>query len=117
MNQTVRTAPVWPLGRQLLAECGGEGSPGHGTSNSDDPDRGIATLLGWVGFLTLLEIHFDRYFAKCELVSQDAQQVTPVRWWKRFWLWLTALFAGKGCLKWLLRALLFLLLLLFFYGC
>ncbi|MFZ4548736.1 MAG: S8 family serine peptidase, partial [Bacteroidales bacterium] len=33
-------------------------------------------------------------------------------WWKRFWLWLTALFAGKGCLKWLLRALLFLLLLL-----
>lgn len=33
-------------------------------------------------------------------------------WWKRFWLWLTALFAGKGCLTWLLRALLFLLLLL-----
>jgi len=33
-------------------------------------------------------------------------------WWKRFWLWLTALFAGKGCLNWLLRALLFLLLLL-----
>jgi subtilisin family serine protease len=33
-------------------------------------------------------------------------------WWKRFWLWLTALFADKGCLKWLLRALLFLLLLL-----
>ena len=35
-------------------------------------------------------------------------------WWKRFWLWLTTLFAGKGCLKWLLRALLFLLLLLLF---
>jgi len=32
-------------------------------------------------------------------------------WWKRFWLWLTALFAGNGCLKWLLRALLFLVLL------
>jgi len=35
-------------------------------------------------------------------------------WWKRFWLWLTALFAGKGCLKWLLWALLFLLLLFLF---
>lgn len=33
-------------------------------------------------------------------------------WWKRFWLWLTALFAGHGCLKWFLRTLLFLLLLL-----
>jgi len=31
-------------------------------------------------------------------------------WWKRFWLWLTSLFSGKGCLKWLLRAILFLLL-------
>jgi subtilisin family serine protease len=45
------------------------------------------------------------------------RQIPPVvlpknPWWKRFWLWLTALFAGKGCLKWLLWALLFLLLLL-----
>jgi subtilisin family serine protease len=34
----------------------------------------------------------------------------PPPWWKRFWLWLTALFTGSGCLKWLLRALLFLLI-------
>jgi subtilisin family serine protease len=45
------------------------------------------------------------------------RQIPPIvppklSWWKRFWLWLTALFAGKGCLRWLLRALLFLLLLL-----
>ena len=33
-------------------------------------------------------------------------------WYKRFWAWLCALFAGKGCLKWLLRLLLLLLLLL-----
>ncbi len=49
--------------------------------------------------------------------SAQYRQIQPVvppklPWWKRFWLWLTALFAGKGCLKWLLRALLFLLLLL-----
>jgi subtilisin family serine protease len=44
------------------------------------------------------------------------KQIPPVipptlPWWKRFWLWLTALFAGRGCLKWLLRILLFLMLL------
>ena len=47
------------------------------------------------------------------------EQVLP--WYKRFWLWLTGLFAGKGCLKWLLWLLLFILLcwLLswFFRGC
>lgn len=32
-----------------------------------------------------------------------------IPWWKRFWLWLTNLFAGKGCLKWLLWLLLTLL--------
>ena len=36
------------------------------------------------------------------------EQILP--WYKRFWLWLTGLFAGKGCLKWLLWLLLFLLL-------
>ncbi|WP_300726145.1 S8 family serine peptidase [uncultured Bacteroides sp.] len=32
-----------------------------------------------------------------------------VPWYKRGWLWLTGLFAGKGCLRWLLWLLLFLL--------
>lgn len=32
-----------------------------------------------------------------------------IPWWRRFWLWLTSLFAGKGCLKWLLWLLLTLL--------
>lgn len=36
------------------------------------------------------------------------EQVHP--WYKKFWLWLTGLFAGKGCLKWLLWLLLFILL-------
>lgn len=42
------------------------------------------------------------------------RQIPPPKlpWWKRFWLWLTSLFAGRGWLKWLLRALLLLLLLL-----
>jgi len=30
-------------------------------------------------------------------------------WYRRFWLWLSSLFAGKGCLKWLLWILLLLL--------
>lgn len=40
-----------------------------------------------------------------------AQYEKRVPWYKRFWLWLTGLFAGKGCLKWLLWLLLALLLL------
>jgi subtilisin family serine protease len=42
---------------------------------------------------------------------------TPVEvllWYIRFWNWLKTLFAGKGCLKWLLWLLLLLLLLLLF---
>jgi subtilisin family serine protease len=35
----------------------------------------------------------------------------PLPRWKRFWLWLCGLFAGRGCLKWLLWLLLLALLL------
>ncbi len=40
-----------------------------------------------------------------------AQYEKDIPWYKKFWLWLTGLFAGKGCLKWLLWLLLALLLL------
>ena len=50
-----------------------------------------------------------------------AQYEKLIPWYKRFWLWLTGLFAGKGYLKWLLWLLLALLLLfifsLFFKDC
>ena len=36
-------------------------------------------------------------------------EYTRVPWWKRFWLWLTGLFIGKGCFKWLLWLLMTLL--------
>lgn len=39
-----------------------------------------------------------------------AQYEEVLPWYKRWWLWLTGLFAGKGCLKWLLWLLLTLLL-------
>ncbi|MDR2058193.1 MAG: S8 family serine peptidase [Dysgonamonadaceae bacterium] len=42
----------------------------------------------------------------------EPPDLPPRPWWKRFWLWLTELWAGKGCLKWLLWLLLALLLLL-----
>lgn len=38
-----------------------------------------------------------------------AQYEKNIPWYKRWWLWLTGLFAGKGCLKWLLWLLIFIL--------
>lgn len=35
-----------------------------------------------------------------------AQYEKRIPWYKRFWLWLAGLFAGKGCMKWLLWLLL-----------
>ncbi len=39
-----------------------------------------------------------------------AQYEKVLPWYKRWWLWLTGLFTGKGCLKWLLWLLLIILL-------
>lgn len=41
-----------------------------------------------------------------------AQYEEDIPWYKRWWLWLTGLFAGKGCLKWLLWLLLAILLIM-----
>lgn len=38
-----------------------------------------------------------------------AQYEKNIPWYKRWWFWLTGLFAGKGCLKWLLWLLIFIL--------
>lgn len=38
-----------------------------------------------------------------------AQYEVGIPWYKRWWLWFTGLFASKGCLKWLLWLLLFIL--------
>lgn len=65
-------------------------------------------FLGWDENPKGYNIMGDKVF------TAQYRKIPPVilPWWKRFWLWLTALFAGGGCLKWLLRVLLFLLLLL-----
>ncbi|NLO69356.1 MAG: S8 family serine peptidase [Porphyromonadaceae bacterium] len=69
-------------------------------------------FIGWDETPNGYQVAEDKEF------TAQYRQIPPVvlppkvPWWKRFWLWFTALFAGKGCLKWLLRALLFLLLLL-----
>lgn len=77
-----------------------------------DPKEGYK-FVGWSETANGYQVTEDKEF------TAQYQQTPPVvelsqklPWWKRFWLWLTALFAGGGCLKWLLRALLFLLLLL-----
>lgn len=48
------------------------------------------------------------------IVNEDkrfvAQYKENIPWYRRWWLWLTGLFAGKGCLKWLLWLLLAILL-------
>ena len=62
-----------------------------------------------------------------EFTAQYRQKEKSLPWWKRFWAWLTGWFTGlgclsmRGCLKWLLYALLLLLLIFLlsklFRGC
>ena len=57
---------------------------------------------------------FKRWIPSPNNVLMDSNKTftaeyTRVPWWKRFWFWLTSLFLGKGCLKWLLWLLLTLL--------
>ena len=77
-----------------------------------NPQEGYE-FIGWNETPNGYQVTDDKEF------TAQYQQIPPVvvppekiPWWKRFWLWLTGLFAGKGCLKWLLWVLLFLLLLL-----
>jgi len=60
-------------------------------------------FLGWDAAPENWEVNEDKTFV--------AQYEEHIPWYKRFWLWLTGLFAGKGCLKWLLWLLLALLIL------
>lgn len=65
-----------------------------------------------------------QYFAKEISPPVDFVDVNPpippippnLPWYKRFWNWLTALFTGSGCLKWLLWLILLLLFLLLLWG-
>lgn len=57
---------------------------------------------------------FKRWIPSPDNVLMDSNKTftaeyTRAPWWKRFWFWLTGLFLGKGCLKWLLWLLLTLL--------
>ena len=57
---------------------------------------------------------FEKWTPSPDNVLMDSDKTfiaeyTRIPWWRRFWLWLTGLFAGKGCLKWLLWLLLMLL--------
>ena len=57
---------------------------------------------------------FKRWIPSPDKVLMDSNKTFTaeyerIPWWRRFWLWLTNLFAGKGCLKWLLWLLLTLL--------
>ncbi|MBU0490050.1 MAG: S8 family serine peptidase [Bacteroidetes bacterium] len=68
---------------------------------------------GWSETPNNYQVTGDKEFtAQYRQIPPVAPPLKKLPWWKRFWLWLTALFAGKGCLKWLWRVLLFLLLLL-----
>ncbi|MBK8369776.1 MAG: hypothetical protein IPL20_00060 [Saprospiraceae bacterium] len=73
-----------------------------------DPREGYE-FVGWSENPNGYQVASDNeFFAQYQQLPPE--EIIP--WWKRFWLWLTALFAGRGCLRWLWRALLFLLLLL-----
>lgn len=45
----------------------------------------------------------------CDQTYYAQYEKIKIPWYKRWWLWLTGLFAGKGCLKWLLWLLVFIL--------
>ncbi len=55
---------------------------------------------------------FTSNFHQIPPIVPPLEPKSKLPWWKRFWLWLSELFVGYGCLKWFLRALLFLLLIL-----
>jgi hypothetical protein len=51
-----------------------------------------------------------------DVVGENPPIKSNLPWYKRFWNWITALFAGSGCLKWLLWLFLLLLFLLLLWG-
>lgn len=65
------------------------------------PKKGY-TFKGWNADPCAGLLNNDRVFT--------ANYEKKLPWYKRFWLWLTGLFTGSGCLKWLLWALLALLI-------
>lgn len=77
-----------------------------------DPKEGYE-FVGWSenpnGYQVASDKEFLAQYRPKPPVPDPPKEIIP--WWKRFWLWLTALFAGRGCLRWLWSALLFLLLL------
>lgn len=77
-----------------------------------DPKEGYE-FIGWNEPPRDYQVTDDKEFtAQYREIPPIVMPPEKLPWWKRFWLWLTALFAGKGCLKWLLRALLLLLIIL-----
>ena len=70
------------------------------------PNRGYE-FKGWTPSPNNLLVDSDKTFTA---------EYTRLPWWRRFWLWLTSLFIGKGCLKWLLWLLLALLVVGLLFG-
>ena len=76
-----------------------------------DPKDGYK-FTGWSETPNGYQVTGDKEFtAQYDPINTPVPPPPKIPWWKRFWPWLTALFAGKGCLFWLLRALILLLLL------
>ena len=86
-------------GKALLIKKDGE-IVGNDEIPTVKPNKGF-NFIGWNVIPENWTVDGDKTF-----VAQYEQRLP---WYKRFWLWLTGLFAGKGCLKWLLWLLLGLL--------
>jgi len=80
------------------------------------PNEGYE-FVGWDENPSHYEITGDKEFTAQYKTKEQPPLVPPpvLPWYTRFWNWLRTLFTGKGCLRWLLWLLLFLLLLGLFW--
>lgn len=115
-NDTTFTAEFVPNVAHCIFDAGEHGTI-EGNSNIEKPlgasllDNEIPKVLphkgykftGW-SLSPLAALTGDRVCV--------AQYEEDLPWYKRWWLWLTGLFAGKGCLKWLLWLLFAILLIM-----
>jgi len=74
------------------------------------PNQGFE-FVGWdvepAGFEPLSDKIFTAQYRQ---IPTPEPQNLPKPWWKRLWSWLVSLFTARGCLKWIIWALILLLL-------
>ena len=111
------TEPVEPEEEPTFYACNfiaGEHGKAEGVASFSKPENSILTSSEIPQIKPSNGYEFKKWVPSPDNVLMDSDKTftaeySRIPWWRRFWLWLTSLFAGKGCLKWLLWLLLLLL--------